>query len=101
MLNINQLARLEIVSAGNNFLKGDYSKAAAQYLSSSRMESFVKNDQIKTNLIEKAIAFVFISPISQESHKIICALCMNETAKKSRLFPFISKLYREDIFNQA
>lgn len=24
---------------------------------------------------------------------------MNETAKKSKLFPFLSKLYREDIFN--
>ncbi len=67
VLNINQLARLEIVSAGNNFLKGDYSKAAAQYLSSSRMESFVKNDQIKANLIEKLIAFVFISQ-SVKSH---------------------------------
>ena len=32
-----QLARLEIVSAGNNFLKGDYVKAASQYLSASRM----------------------------------------------------------------
>lgn len=38
-----QLARLERVSAGNNFLKKEYAKAAAQYLSSSRMEAFVKD----------------------------------------------------------
>lgn len=93
-LTINQLARLEAISAGNNCLKGDYVHAAAQYLSSSRMEAFVKDDRTKTALVEKAIAFAFISPIGQESHKIICALCMNETAKKSDLFPFLSKLYR-------
>lgn len=45
-----QLARLEIVSAGNNFLKGDYVKSATQYLSASRMEAFVKDDKTKKEL---------------------------------------------------
>ena len=72
-----QVARLEIVSAGNNFLKKDYVKAAAQYLSASRMEAFLKDENKKITLAEKAIAFAFIAPIGQESHKIICTLCMN------------------------
>ena len=93
-LNKHQLARLEIISAGNNYLRGDYVKAAAQYLSSSRMEAFVKDEKTKIELVEKAIAFAFISPIGTESHKVICALCMNETVKKSALFPLLSKLYR-------
>lgn len=50
-LNINQLARLEAISAGNNCLKGDYAHAAAQYLSSSRMEAFVKDEKMKTDLV--------------------------------------------------
>lgn len=49
-------------------------------------------------LINKAIAFIFVAPISAESHKIICSLCLNEFAKKSELFPLVSKLYKEDIF---
>jgi hypothetical protein len=32
-----QNARLEAISAGNNFLKGDYGKAAWQYFSACRM----------------------------------------------------------------
>ncbi len=50
-LNITQIARLEIISAGNNFLKGDYLKAANQYLSSARMEAFVKDEPAKTTLV--------------------------------------------------
>jgi hypothetical protein len=50
-------------------------------------------------LINKAIAFIFVSPISAESHKTICSLCLNEIAKKSELFPLVSKLYKEDIFS--
>ena len=49
-------------------------------------------------LINKAIAFIFVSPISAESHKTICSLCLNEFAKRSELFPLVSKLYKEDIF---
>jgi hypothetical protein len=30
-------ARIEIVNAGNNFLKGDYIKASAQCLAAARM----------------------------------------------------------------
>lgn len=50
-------------------------------------------------LINKAIAFIFVAPISSESHKIICSLCLNEFAKRSLLFPLVSKLYKEDIFS--
>lgn len=50
-------------------------------------------------LINKAIAFIFVAPISPESHKIICSLCLNEFAKRSLLFPLVSKLYKEDIFS--
>ena len=42
-LNITQNARLEKVSAGNNFLKRDFVKAAAQYLTASRMEAYVQD----------------------------------------------------------
>jgi len=72
-----QLARLECVSAGNNYLKGDYAKAALQYLNASRMEAFVQDEATKTNLVERAISFVFIAPIGVESHKTICSLCLN------------------------
>ena len=36
-------ARIEAISAGNNFLKGDYTKAALQYLTAARMEAYVKD----------------------------------------------------------
>lgn len=36
-------ARMEAISAGNNFLKGDYTKAALQYLAAARMEAYVKD----------------------------------------------------------
>lgn len=49
-------------------------------------------------LINKAIAFIFVAPISPESHKVICSLCLNEFAKKSNLFSLVTKLYKEDIF---
>lgn len=91
-------ARIEAISAGNNFLKGDYTKAALQYLTAARMEAYVKDQGKKLDLINKAIAFIFIAPISPESHKVICSLCLNQIAKRSQLFPLVSKLYKEDIF---
>jgi hypothetical protein len=91
-------ARIEVISAGNNFLKGDYTKAALQYLTAARMEAYVKDELKKMELINKAIAFIFVAPISAESHKIICSLCLNEFAKRSEFFPLVSKLYKEDIF---
>jgi hypothetical protein len=69
-----------------------------QYLAAARMEAYVKDEAKKLELINKAIAFIFISPISPESHKIICSLCLNEFAKKSKLFCLVGKLYKEDIF---
>ena len=42
-LSMVQNARLEVVSAGNNFLKRDFIKAAVQYLNASRMEAYVQN----------------------------------------------------------
>jgi hypothetical protein len=99
-LNQVQHGRLEIVSAGTNFLKGDYAKAAVQYLTASRMEAFVKDEATKMDLVEKAIAFAFIAPITPESHKIICSLCMNEAAKRSKFYQFVSKLYSEDIITK-
>jgi hypothetical protein len=36
-------ARIEAISAGNNFLKGEYTKAAMQYLAAARMEAYVKD----------------------------------------------------------
>lgn len=94
------MARLEIVSAGNNFLKGEYAKAALQYLTASRMEAFVKDEPKKIALVETAIAFAFIAPIGAESHKTVCSLCLNETAKRTNYYPLVSKLYREDIISQ-
>lgn len=89
---------MEAVSAGNNFLKGDYTKAAMQYLAAGRMEAYVKEEGKKVELMSKAIAFIFIAPIAIESHKIICSLCLSEPAKKSPLYPLVTKLYREEIF---
>jgi len=43
ILNNVQNGRLEIISAGNNSLKRDFTKAAMQYLVASRMEAFVTN----------------------------------------------------------
>lgn len=63
------------------------------------MEAYVKDEEKKMELINKAIAFIFVAPISAESHKIICSLCLNEFAKRSELFPLVSKLYKEDIFS--
>lgn len=94
-----QHARIEAISAGNNFLKGDYTKAALQYLTAARMEAYVREEAKKLELINKAIAFIFVAPISAESHKVICSLCLNEVAKRSELFPLVSKLYKEDIFS--
>lgn len=91
-------ARIEAINAGNNFLKGDYTKAAMQYLAAARMEAYVKDENKKMELVNKAIAFIFVAPISPESHKVICSLCLNEFAKKSKLFGLVSKLYKEDIF---
>jgi len=42
---------LEAISAGNNFLKGEYGKAAWQYLSACRMEAFVKDELAKISLV--------------------------------------------------
>jgi hypothetical protein len=42
-LNNIEYARIEAISAGNNFLKGDYCKAAMQYLTASRMEAYLKD----------------------------------------------------------
>ena len=42
-LSMAQNARLEVVSAGNNFLKRDFVKATVQYLNASRMEAYVQN----------------------------------------------------------
>ena len=89
---------IEAINAGNNFLKGDYTKAAMQYLAAARMEAYVKDENKKMEFINKAIAFIFVAPISPESHKVICSLCLNEFAKKSKLFGLVSKLYKEDIF---
>ncbi len=36
-------ARIEAISAGNNFLKADYTKAAMQFLAAARMEAYVKD----------------------------------------------------------
>lgn len=62
-LSIAQLARLEVASAGNNFLKGDYAKAAWEYLAAARMEAYVHDEQMRTQLVERAIAFAFAAPI--------------------------------------
>ncbi len=59
-----QHARIETISAGNNLLKGDYSKAALQYLTAARMEAYVKDEEKKMELINKAVAFIFVAPIS-------------------------------------
>lgn len=92
-------ARIEIVNAGNNFLKGDYIKASAQYLAATRMEAFVKDEQHKIELISKAIAFIFVADIGPEEHKVVCSLCLNETAKRSKLYGLVTKMYRQDIIN--
>jgi hypothetical protein len=63
------------------------------------MEAYVKDDAKKMELINKAVAFIFVAPITPESHKIICSLCLNEFAKRSELFQLVSKLYKEDIFS--
>ena len=47
-----------------------------------------------------AIAFAFIAPINSHTHKVICALCLNETAQRSPLAGLVSKLYREDIISR-
>lgn len=62
-LTIDQHARIEAINAGNNFLKGDYTKAALQYLAAARMEAYVKDEIKKNELINKSIAFIFIAPI--------------------------------------
>lgn len=64
------------------------------------MEAFLKEENTKMSLVEKSIAFAFIAPIGVESHKTICSLCLNETAKKSKHYPLLSKLYREDIITK-
>jgi hypothetical protein len=73
----SQQARVEIVSAGNNFLKGDYGKAAWEFLSAARMEAYVREEATRVDLVERAIAFAFIAPIGIDTHRIICALCLN------------------------
>ncbi len=85
---------MQAANAGNNFLKGDYSQAAMQYLATSRMEAYVKDEKKKLELVNLAIAFAFIAPINPSTHKVICALCLNETAQKSTLVGLVSKLYR-------
>ena len=81
-------------------MKREFVKAAVQYMNASRMEAYVQKEAIKIAMIEKSIAFAFISPIGPEAHKVICSLCLSENAKKSKLFPLVSKLYREDIISK-
>ena len=99
-LTLEQIARVEGVNAGNSFLKGDYSQAAMRYLAEARMEAFVKDEAKKAELINKSIAFAFIAPINQATHKVICALCLNEVAQRSPLAGLVNKLYREDIISR-
>ncbi len=49
--------------------------------------------------MNKSIVFAFISPISPESHKILCTLCLNEYVKKSKLIYIVNKLYTEDMIS--
>lgn len=85
------------MSAGNNLLKGDYVKASWQYLAASRMEAYLRQEGKKLELVNRAIALAFAAPVSPEAHRVVCALCLSETARRSHMFPLVGKLYRADI----
>ena len=99
-LTLEQIARVEAINAGNNYLKGNYTEASAQYLAAARMEAYVKDQATKAELINKSIAFAFVAPIDKATHKVICALCLNEAAQRSPLAGLVTKLYREDIISR-
>ena len=89
-----------MIKAGLFLLNSNFHQAAIFYLNAFKNNYFLDNERERMQLMQMAIAMAFICDKNAETHKIVCSLYINETAKRTKLYPLLIKLYSESMIEQ-